>query len=538
MDDLVAEALRFLRGTKTSESMSPGLRDALYIPIRFSDDQTLDAVLSDQLLAGRDVIVSGTAGGGKTALVERVISHLLMAGRTVCIVDSLQNPTDADTDGATLVVKDLTATGSSVVSELWNRSGRSPMLIAGNEGALLDPDWGQQMDAVVDDLRELQVGGSPADPSRPVVVDMAALDPISHGLPGILSNPTIRAAVELWEYERGAQSDSPRLIALRQLDFERVRRAVAHHIRRALGPGEITYRELWNFVADLLLEGDNSSVPPTSTWFWRLFYGDNSLSWQLSESAKPNFLSLPEVSMALYRGDLSALGLTAEALVCWTPAGCNAIDAPDEQAAALVRWNRIQYVVLDAWCSGTQASPFIGLRQDDRASGFKTADLVGLMNGFFHRNRPTPGHGLELWVDLGVERKEERPPAIVSLGVVSLSQLKVVPSSVLANVADRQMNGARWFLRAEGARGAATSIEITSSLINGLLRGRSTRTYHRSVDEVDLALKRFYFGCARVCSMEEPAVLEVLHSKEEGESYTIRWRVDGLIHRLGAASVY
>jgi hypothetical protein len=365
---------------------------------------------------------------------------------------------------------------------------------------------------------------------------MAAIDPVTHGLATILSNRLVHDAVVAWESERGFPPLSPRLLALEQLRSKKVCEALAAHVREALGPGEITYRELWNFVAEMLLEGDNDTVPPTSPWFWRLFYGDNSLSVRVSAATKPSHLSLPEVSMALYLGDLSALGLDQGVLQLWVPAGGTASDHSDRQAVELVRWNRIQYVVLAAWLSSRVSVPFVGSRRDGRGSGaLPSADLVALMNGFFRRGRRTSRQVLELWVDLGVERRQDRPPGIVSLGVVSLSQLSVVTSSVIANIARRQLMGARQFLRAEGPGGLSTTIELNSGLMQGLLRGRNHRTFHRSGDETDLALKRFYFGCARVCSLEEPDVLEILQADDDGTTQTIRWRVGERLHRLGGS---
>jgi hypothetical protein len=535
---LEEEALSFLRGTKTSESMSPSLQDALYVPIRFADGTTLEEVLVDVLQSRRDVIVSGTAGGGKTALVERIVREIAESGGRVAEIDEVDVIDQVNFNASVLVIRDLTATGGELASEVWSRSPRPPLLLAGNEGALLDHSWGDIMRPIVTDLRSLQEGESPLDSERVVVVDMAAIDPIRQGLAEILSHELIHGAIHLWEQSMEQPVDSPRLLALRQLQDPNICKSATDVLRRALGPGEVTYRELWNFVSEILLEGDNHSTPPTSTWFWRLFYGDSKLSIRLLSAAKPNYLSLPASSMAIYNNDLSALNLTTKALQNWVPVGANPKDSRDDVALDIVRWNRIQYVVMTNWLNGERSTPFVGIHHDiGSRSTPNLSDLIALMNGFFHGMKPFPGHGLELWIDLGVERKDERPPGIVSLGVISLSQLRVVPSFVIANVEGRQIPGARQFLRAEGAGGSATSLEITARLINGLQRRRSLRTFHRSGDEIDLALKRFYFACARVCSTEEPNVLEILYTQEAESSRIIRWRVSERISHLGGESV-
>jgi len=494
--------------------MSPALRDELYVPLEI-EGEGMDQLVLQELLAGRDVVVSGTAGGGKTMLVEQVLNVLTAAGRTYFAADLCRVVQEVDLSVDVVVVRDLTATGTDIVAQIWALSERPPLLLAGNEGMLLEATFGDGMSPVVSALRALQEGTTPSEPRHPVVIDMASIDPVKHGLPSLLASPLLYEAAVASETSLGYPPDSPRVLALDQLRTKRVAQALADHIRTVLGPGEVTYRELWNFVSDLFLGGSNDSVPPTSPWFWRAFYGDNSLSLRIGRTSRGEFLSLPSVSLALYREDIDRFGLEPEMLASWVPAGTRAVDCSGTQSQDLVRWNRLQFVALSDWAVLGSSRLFVGSRQ--RTSGLDIESprgIVQLINRYFTPADSGQGSALELWVDPGVERRQQRPEGIVSLGRISLAQLEIASSSVIANSLGREVRGSRKFLRLITHRDASCSLEISGDLIHGLLNGRSLRTYDRNADEVDLSLRRFFFACASLGVLEEPDAMTVHHETD------------------------
>jgi len=63
------------------------------------------------------------------------------------------------------------------------------------------------------------------------------------------------------------------------LDSSEARMRVARIVQLArLTQPEWLFRDVWDFVADLALGGDDESDPPSSAWFWRVFYGETNLS--------------------------------------------------------------------------------------------------------------------------------------------------------------------------------------------------------------------------------------------------------------------
>ena len=73
---LVSEALEFLKSSKTTESLSVELASALYVPFILEDRNKLETVIAEAVKNGRNVVVAGSAGGGKTMLVNQIILEL------------------------------------------------------------------------------------------------------------------------------------------------------------------------------------------------------------------------------------------------------------------------------------------------------------------------------------------------------------------------------------------------------------------------------------------------------------------------------
>ena len=529
---LVEETLAFMQGVKTSEVLSTELRNAIYAPVVLDDGRYLHEVLSEALKGNRDVVVTGTAGGGKTMLVDQVLRTLEQEDFIVIVIGSDVVPVKF-TAKTVLVIRDLTAVGSAAAAEAFTRSSRPPMLVAANEGAMMAGEMGEVFSGVISDLHSLQIGSIPINEQHPVVVDMAAIDPIATALPSLFNHQLIHAAARLHE------SNSPgaanfRTEALNLLADRANCEIVSNIIRNALGPGEITFSKLWNFISDVMLGGTADAATPDTVWFWRIFYGDSLISQRLREALKPEYLSLPSVSLSLYKGDVQELNFDESQLANWIFVGTNPEDCDDERELIdLMRWLRLQYVFILMLSGKSEAAVFLGARTSKLNSLLSrpnsNIEIAQAMNRYF-RTGTSEGHlyaGLELWVDLMVERKQKRSYGIVSLGKLPATSIDLVPSQVIANLYSASLPGSRKFLRAKSnAPQVAPSIEITTGMLRVLSSGKTLRKYNRSNDDVEAALNSFYCGVARSCSLERHDVLNVLFARGSEPAREIGWSVD------------
>src|SRR5207245_1405437 len=138
----------FLRGTHTSERLSAELRRAISV------DTGLEKPIALALASGRDVVITGSAGGGKTQFVERVVELLAEEAEAPKPVA----PGETHDALHTLVVRDLTAVPVDLrVSTLKGQSGTVARLIAANEGTLGSVSQAP-FDHVLDTLHEMQQG--------------------------------------------------------------------------------------------------------------------------------------------------------------------------------------------------------------------------------------------------------------------------------------------------------------------------------------------------------------------------------------------
>jgi serine kinase of HPr protein (carbohydrate metabolism regulator) len=99
-DDLVSQFIDFLRSFKNSESLSPQLRVAISVRTN------LHAILLDVCAEGRTILLTGSAGSGKTHLLHAIISELEPKARILRVPDKVSKP-------YVLVVEDATELSTS-----------------------------------------------------------------------------------------------------------------------------------------------------------------------------------------------------------------------------------------------------------------------------------------------------------------------------------------------------------------------------------------------------------------------------------------
>ncbi len=543
MEKLIEETKIFLQGSKLAESLSPELANELYCPILLENGENLESVLAEALVQGRDVVVAGTAGGGKTMLLNQILQKIDKPLENLIILDEAENLSllsEKKLDNKIIIIRDLTALDSSEVLRIISSKDRGPMLVAANEGALLDKNYGGFFNQVINDLHQIQSGWKVNENNNAVVLDMAAVDPVNYALKKLLTHPLLHSAVSRTEEEKGIKN-SIRLQGLAQLTEPKNAEAIAGLIRSAIGPGEITFREMWNFISDIFLEGENESVPPTSVWFWRLFKGQSQISKIISEVLKPEFLAFPHKSFAMFHGDVQSLQLQGNLSNLWIHPGANAIDCQNEiQKNNLIQWIRIQYAFLDNLFTMPKQSIFVGSFSTNLytrvAKKLEKTSLIQALNSYFRRKQPLEGDSpeLELWIDTMVERREDRSLGSVSLGNISASQLELIKSKVIANLSNYNLEGSKLFLQPTSDKALTFGgLEITGKLFRALAKGRPNSHYDRENDDVELAIKKFYFLISNNLKIEQNDVLSFLNTPHDGISREYKWKIQKPISNLG-----
>src|SRR5262249_41877175 len=137
-----------------------------------------------------------------------------------------------------------------------------------------------------------------------------AFDPLEEGtLSALLSLPLLEDIVANSPCDC-APDDCPRRLAWQMLSSALVRTRVAEVARLArLVEPDWLFRDIWDLVANISLEGNCGDDPPSSTWFWRLFYGESRLSRAIREVADPITIPYPDTDSRLYFGDWNAIQL-------------------------------------------------------------------------------------------------------------------------------------------------------------------------------------------------------------------------------------
>jgi len=130
-DALVSEALNFLRSSKTTESLSAELASALYVPFTLEDKVKLETVIAEAVKNGRNVVVAGSAGGGKTMLVNQIISELKKQKVELNIIDESDLENFKIIKNHVSVVRDLTAVSSEIATKII-KSESGCFIIAAN----------------------------------------------------------------------------------------------------------------------------------------------------------------------------------------------------------------------------------------------------------------------------------------------------------------------------------------------------------------------------------------------------------------------
>ena len=514
-----SELLDILKGTQISETLSPKMRKLLYKERKIKDSDK-DISLEDSLVAaimnGRNLVVTGSAGGGKTMLIEHIIGKVRQLKPDISL----------------FVVNDLTAITEDRRSYLReNISKYNQYIIAANEGILRLKEVRELLDGAWETLRLLQNGENSKNPEKCIVVDIAGFDPITSALAGILSDENIHAAVKLHEENCSLNSPNnacPRIEALNLLDFK-MASEVVEIVKAVFGSSEVTYRELWNFVIDLFFGGECNSSIPTSAWFWRLFRGKNSISTKLNIHHKPNILSMPEVTPFLYRGDWQkVIGLYFNNNYNFVdPGSAPILERESTYEFDLLFWLKIQ-TALVARASDIEHPLFVGEIASNLEKQVIVENridlLVEALNGYFTRSASEVNqNSLNLWIDLATEKKSKRSRSLIGIGSYPKRDLEIIKSKIVGNLDGVEVLGSRVYLRSKN--NSSSRMELSSYFFDALIQGRPISTERRQFDDVDHAIKKFYLEIFNSHEVEDQLILKLLTSNDSEQVFENKFRI-------------
>jgi hypothetical protein len=509
--ELTGQFRAFLAGVKVAETVSSDLRAAISV------ETGLEESLQSAVAAGRDVVVAGSAGGGKTHLL-----HVLDAQYTTIEWPNGTVPGEE----FVRVVPDAT-----VVIDAIRQGGlaeRPPkclaQVVAINEGPLLElareEPWSEFARAVRL-LHEAQRGNrsSSSDPEAPVVIDVGGYDPIENGVVGrLLALPLLKDLVMSLACSCDDASICPRKLAWHQLDSEETRQRVNDILRLANVAGRpLLFRDIWDFIADVALGGSCDSDPPTSPWFWRIFSGRSLLSSHLRAVADPSLVVYPRAEAHLWWGDWTADeiqlvgGVELVPLVTDPPYSGDTYRWIKAQLLFVFRGQSILSVIRDQ----------VNLEMLTSLGRQRVGEVVTVLNDYMcYGTRPLISQRLDLWMDMGVERRLNRARGQASLGRVPVSELEIVRSSAVANHPDPNCDvpGSRIFLL-HSASGA--SFGLSADALNLLHSGRSFRISDRPHTDMEWQITDFYAAIAQEHSdADQLSVLQLQFDAMSGDVRT------------------
>lgn len=529
---LVEELIEFMGSTKTSEALSPRLAKELYVDRMIDSEESLEERIEVELRAGRSVVVSGSAGGGKTMLVDAVLDRLSSSSIPFTIADE---PGTLLTRGQITVVPDLTAIDGNRQQFLAEILSSSPLLLAANEGLLHDRLLPDELQGVLATLKDLLRGQNDLGDHDPVVIDLAGFAPLQQALEKLLAHPLIHEAVRQSETECDEPSLCPRLQALEQLNNVGVTKCIAELVSVTLQSEEVLYRSVWDLITDLFFRGSCLTEIPTSTWFWRLFFGETLIASRLSTILMPAFIPMASISEDLYEGNWQEVESSLELGSLFVLPQKPPRDLVDEESRLqLMRWLRLQYLILAKSADEQIASEFLGENSMSLDSVVRKAKsslpLVRALNSYFMRHKQGAGDSpeLKLWVEFSVERQTLRSSSLVSLGSITANNLLIGTSRCIAGLQGVNPEGSRLFLK--GSHGEV--LQINSSMLQALMKGRPVATQDRSSDDADNAIRRFYLELSASSDIVQEDRMDLMDIPEADALQVSGWLIGSTPGRL------
>ena len=527
--ELVESFKQFLKAGKVADGISKDLRD------EFSVNTGLEVPVINALEDGQDVIVAGSAGSGKTHLIKSVEEREEFNLPEFVYLPS-NKPVEAN--NYIQVILDATALKNSEIHKIFQEESENSQasIMAVNEGPLMELADEYPNSIFRDTLKDLRsaqrgIGREEFDSSMPLLVDVGSYDPIQDNvITQILNLSILEEVVDKLDCCNEG-SPCPRREAWKQLKSQEVRQRINDLLRLVHFQGTpILFRELWNFVKDLILGGSCDRNPPTSVWFWRIFNGNSKVSEKLRDVLNPNLVVFPRLESHLYYGDFyfEDIELIVEKDLFVPPLSEAPYDKGDE-----FNWLKNQLFFLSSkWAPAEAIKDQVDLELIDVLEDSRARGVVSEINKYLSYNTiQASEQKLELWSDLGLEKRTKRPRGQVSFGQVATKDLELRRSLAIVNNSEnsvKQTYGSRYFLVDSKSNSSFHLSEEALSLIHS---GRSYRTADRRHTDLEWLLANFYSKLADAReNLQQLPILNLEFSKMKGNKrmYNLSFEVNNI----------
>ena len=495
---LFDELETFMRlSAQNDEMVPPSLREHLHVSTGLED------VVRQTAQSGRHIAITGTAGSGK--------SHLIRA-----IVDS---------DSSYECITDLT----ELPDKEWGRifSTDRKVAVAGNEGAFLlgKKNKIKGFSEVVDALHAIQSGEDNCKDTELTVIDAAGFDVSGQR---VVSSIVQLALITKFVESRRSEIES---LSWKLFENEAVRDRLATLIEIASARSEadgFTFRQLWQFVADLILCSDEHEP-----WFARLFSGGSEISKRVNSVFAVEALALPHIGNRLWHADLHRLEplFITEASPILRRLSSEMAREPDESKRLRI-FSHMRKVALFA----LKDSPIdILLKQGtelwQQVTSGKERGLLVAINRYYAFGLIELGDDLELWIQHETARRMAKPNLQVSLGAAPATSFSLVKSRAVSNppAGVEAPKGGRLLLRHENG----ATLNVTKDLIDGLVRVRSHRTHDRQDIEHDWRLANFFENVAASGASRSDRLQVAIYDFQARTGRILRWQVTDSIQKIG-----
>jgi hypothetical protein len=501
----------FLGSFKNTESLSPELRESIQARTQ------LERYLTNAMSDGRVILITGSAGSGKTHLLESTLSDLPNKVEQIAFGETAKSPHVLSVADATeLTAEERLAAVSS------RAKNRVSTVIAINEGPLRESASIDPQSTLAEGVRllhESQRGIThPFDNTKPTLIDMGAFDPLEAKVVGDLLNLPVLAEIVAESPCSCVKSDCPRRLAWLQLKSEPVRNRISDLVRLVrLLESDWLFRDIWDFIADIVLEGDCQADPPTSPWFWRLFFGESRLSRALLDVANPARFALPQTDSRIFFGD-------------WASDFLELIDNAELQLVSQPQANHQRFTYVKTQVVLLGKGPSLDQRvlrvQEGSLAGAVMARQVGpvlrAMNEYMVFGlKDGAATKLDLVLDHVVRRPTRRASRIngvLKLGEASSAQFELRNSAVVVNHPEgHTLTGKRHFL-VHDQTGA--SFELSPDRVQLLYEGRSLRLSDRNHADLAWDLTRFFEEILRTNTNQNEFASIVFHFDTLSSSVT------------------
>jgi hypothetical protein len=413
---------------------------------------SLDDVIAIAIQSKKSIVLTGTAGSGKTHLIETIGEP---TGYTVC--------------------RDL---ADSV--DMWSQllKPNEPCIVAGNEGALLKGAENGHLGfrQAVEILHRIQKGEEVSDGNL-VVIDVAGFDPVgNHTLKQILQLPLLTDYIL-------DKNDAWKKDAWNCLKSEKVRTKICNLLESVSSESDgFTFRQLWQLIAEMMQKGSEVE----GTWFHILINGNNHISKHVKE-----FFKLSDIPMTHY-GNKFWYGDILDQLELFETETHEIIKRIVSQmlTSETDKSKYFNYLRILSFFALKESRDFSSTTNDwKNISNGKVDTIINLINRYMTYGLLSLGSGeLLLWFEHATERRQEKPDTIFAIGKAASNDFEIRRSNCVANCGGKQVVGGRKILvhKPTGA-----TLLLTKELVEGIGQTRSFKSKDRRHVEYDWRICHF-----------------------------------------------